>query len=102
MSIYRFIFSITDIEQESSSLIAQANQTDDRRKTAEEPDPQKELLYEKLSELPEDDQKLYRLYFIEERSQEEIAKMKGMSQNTISKKLRRIKKQLIEMCRKAV
>ena len=32
-------------------------------KTAEEPDPQKELLYEKLSELPEDDQKLYRLYF---------------------------------------
>ena len=30
-------------------------------KTAEEPDPQKELLYEKLSELPEDDQKLYRL-----------------------------------------
>lgn len=70
--------------------------------TAEEPDPQKELLYEKLSELPEDDQKLYRLYFIEERSQEEIAKMKGMSQNTISKKLRRIKKQLIEMCRKAV
>lgn len=71
-------------------------------KTAEEPDPQKELLYEKLSELPEDDQKLYRLYFIEERSQEEIAKMKGVSQNTISKKLRRIAKQLTEMCRNAV
>ena len=70
--------------------------------TAEEPDPQKELLYEKLSELPEDDQELYHLYFIEERSQEEIAKMKGVSQNTISKKLRRIKKQLTEMCRKAV
>ena len=69
---------------------------------AGEPDPQKELLYEKLSELPEDDQELYRLYFIEERSQEEIAKMKGVSQNTISKKLRRIKKQLTEMCRKAV
>ena len=71
-------------------------------KTAEEPDPQKELLYEKLSELPEDDQKLYRLYFIEERSQEEIAKMKGVSQNAIFKMLRRIKKQLIEMCRKEI
>ena len=69
---------------------------------AEEPDPQKELLYEKLSELPEDDQELYRLYFIEERSQEEIAKMKGVSQITISKKLRRIKKQLTEMCRKEI
>ena len=66
----------------------------------EEPDPQKELLYEKLSELPEDDQELYRLYFIEERSQEEIAKIMGVSQNTISKKLCRIKKKLIEMCRK--
>ena len=62
--------------------------------TTEEPDPQK------LSELPEDDQELYCLYFIEERSQEEIAKMKGVSQNTISKKLRRIKSQLTEMCRK--
>ena len=59
--------------------------------TAEEPDPQKELLYEKLSELPE-----------EGYSQEEIAEMKGVSQNTVSKKLRRIKKQLTEMCRKAV
>lgn len=70
--------------------------------TAEEPDPQKELLYEKLAGLPEDDQELYRLYFIEERSQEEIAKMKGVSQNTISKKLRRIRKQLTEMCRKEI
>ena len=70
--------------------------------TAEEPDPQKELLYEKLSELPEDDQELYRLYYTEGYSQEEIAEMKGVSQNTVSKKLRRIKKQLTEMCRKAV
>lgn len=65
--------------------------------TAEEPDPQKELLYEKLSELPEEDQELYRLYYIEEYSQEQIAKMKGVSQNTVSKKLRRIAKQLTEM-----
>lgn len=68
--------------------------------TAEQPDPQKKLFYEKLSELPDDDQELYRLYYIEEYSQEEIAKMKGVSQNTIFKKLRRIKKHLAEMCGK--
>jgi RNA polymerase sigma factor (sigma-70 family) len=70
--------------------------------TAEEPDPQKELLYEKLAELPEEDQDLYRLYFTEGYSQEEIAKKKGVSQNTISKKLRRIARQLTEMCRNEV
>ena len=32
---------------------------------AEEPDPQKELLYEKVSELPAEDQELYMLYFVE-------------------------------------
>ena len=69
---------------------------------AEEPDPLKELLYEILSRLPEEDQELYRLYYTEGYSQEEIAEMKEVSQNTISKKLRRIKKQLTEMCRKAV
>ena len=68
--------------------------------TAEEPDPQKELLYEKLAELPEEDQDLYRLYFNERYSQEEIAEMKGVSKNTISKKLRRIQKTMTEMCRK--
>lgn len=52
--------------------------------------------------LPEEDQDLYRLYYTEGYSQEEIAEMKGVSQNTISKKLRRIKKQLTEMCRKEV
>ncbi len=70
--------------------------------TTEEPDPMKELLYEKLSELPEEDQELYRLYYIEEHSQEQIAKMKGVSQNTVSKKLRRIARQLTEMCRKEI
>ena len=39
------------------------------------------------------------LYFSEGYSQEEIAKMKGVSQNTISKKIRRITKKLTEMCR---
>lgn len=66
---------------------------------AEEPDPQKELLYEKLSELPAEDQELYMLYFVEGYLQDEIAKMKGVSQNTISKKIRRITKKLTEMCR---
>ena len=70
--------------------------------TAEEPDPRKELLYEKLAELPEEDQDLYRLYFTEGYSQEEIAEKKGVSQNTISKKLRRIQKTLTEMCRKEI
>ena len=70
--------------------------------TADEPDSQKKLLYEKLSELLEEDQELYRLYYIEEYSQEQIAKMKGVSQNTVSKKLRRIAKQLTEMCRKEI
>ena len=69
---------------------------------AEEPDPQKELLYEKVSELPAGDQELYMLYFVEGYSQDEIAKMKGVSQNTISKKIRRFTKQLTEMCRKEV
>ena len=39
---------------------------------------------------------------IEEYSQEEIAKMKDVSQNTISKKLCRIKKPLTGMCRKEI
>ena len=69
---------------------------------AEEPDPQKELLYEKVSELPAEDQELYMLYFVEGYSQDEIAKMKCVSQNTISKKIRRITKQLPEMCRKEI
>ena len=71
-------------------------------KTTEESDPLKELLYEMVSMLPEEDQDLYRLYYTEGYSQEEIAEKNGVSQNTVSKKLRRIKKQLIEMCRKAV
>lgn len=68
----------------------------------EEPDPQKDLLYEKLSELPAKDQELYILYYVEGYSQEEIAGIKGVSQNTISKKIRRITKQLTEMCRKNI
>ena len=47
--------------------------------------------------------KEYRNYFKElGYSQEEIAEKKGVSQNTISKKLRRIQKTLTEMCRKEI
>lgn len=49
--------------------------------------------------MPEEDQELYSLYFIEGYSQDEIGEMKGVSQNTISKKIRRIQKMLTEMCR---
>ena len=55
-----------------------------------------------VSTLPEEDQDLYRLYYTEGYSQEEIAEMKGVSQNTISKKIRRITKKLTEMCRKEI
>lgn len=69
---------------------------------ADEPDPQKELLYKKVAELLEEDQELYRLYFIEGYSQDKIGEMKRVSQNTISKKIRRIVRQLTEMCRKEI
>ncbi|MCM1326434.1 MAG: sigma-70 family RNA polymerase sigma factor [Bacteroidales bacterium] len=69
---------------------------------AGEPDPMKDLLYEMLAELSEEDQELYLLYFVEGYSQDEIGEMKGVSQNTISKKIRRIKAQLTQMCRKEI
>ena len=69
---------------------------------AEEPDPLKEFLYEKVSELSVEDQELFRLYYIKGYLQEEIAEMKDVSQNTILKKIRRLKKQLTEMCKKEI
>ena len=71
-------------------------------KTADDQDPMKELLYEKVEELSDEYQELYRLYFIEGYTQEEIAGMKGVSQNTISKKIRKIQKELTERCRKEI
>ena len=50
-----------------------------RQKTAEESNPLKELLYEMVSMLPEEDRDLYRLYYTEGYSQEEIVEMKGVS-----------------------
>jgi RNA polymerase sigma factor (sigma-70 family) len=65
-------------------------------------DPQRDLLREKVEELPEGDRELYRLYFMEGYSQEEVAEEYGVSQNTVSKRLRRIKKVLTDECMKEI
>lgn len=49
-----------------------------------------------------EDHDLYRLYFVEGFSQDEIAEIKGVPQNTISRKIRRITKRLTEMYRKEI
>lgn len=65
----------------------------------EQLDPQKEFLYEKLEELPKESQQLYRLYYIEGWSQQKIADKMSVSQNTVSKKIRKLEANLIKMCR---
>lgn len=65
-------------------------------------DPMKELLYEMLMELPEESQQLYQLYYIDELSQQDIADVFGVSQNTISKRIRKLEATLTEMCRKNI
>lgn len=65
-----------------------------------EDDPMKELLYEMLMQLPEDSQKFYQMYYIDGLSQQDIADVFDVSQNTISKSLRELKAVLTEMCRK--
>lgn len=68
-------------------------------KTADaERDLQKELLHEKVEELPEEEQKLFFMYFIDELSQQDIADVFGVSQNTVSKRIRRLQIRLKEMC----
>ena len=68
----------------------------------DEYDPLKELLYEKLEELPQEDQKLYRMRFIEDLGQQEIADILQVSQNTVSKRIRRLQAVLTEMCREEI
>jgi RNA polymerase sigma factor (sigma-70 family) len=65
-------------------------------------DPMKELLYEMLMELPKESQQLYQLYYIDELSQQDIADVFGVSQNTISKRIRKLESMLTEMCRKNI
>ena len=66
----------------------------------EETDPQRELVYEILEQLPEETQKLYQMYFIDDLSQADIADVFNVSQNTISKRIRKLEATLTEMCRK--
>ena len=63
----------------------------------EKMDPQKEILYEMVSELPEDMQNLFTLYYIQEMSQQEIADRLGVIQSTIGRRLRRLEERLIQM-----
>ena len=60
----------------------------------------KEILYEVVEELSPAEKELYRLRYREEYSQEEIAGIMGVSQNTISKRIRKLEVKLKEQCLK--
>ena len=68
-------------------------------KTAEASDPLKDLLYEQVGNLSEEEQELYCLYFIEGFTQKEIAMFKHVSTMAISKRLRSLRGKLTAMCR---
>ena len=67
-----------------------------------EEDPQKEILYEVLGQMSEQDQQLYQMYYIEGLSQQAIAEILEVSQNTISKRVRKLEAALTEQCRKKI
>lgn len=67
-----------------------------------EDDPQKGLLYEMLLQLPEESQQLYQMYYLDGLSQQDIADVLDVSQNTISKRVRKLEAVLTEMCRKNI
>jgi RNA polymerase sigma factor (sigma-70 family) len=62
--------------------------------------PMRELLYEMLLQLPEESQQLYQMYYIDGLSQKDIADVFEISQNSVSKRLRKLTAVLTEMCRK--
>ena len=62
----------------------------------------KEILYEVVEELSPAEKELYRLRYREEYSQVEIAGIMGVSQNTISKRIRKLEVKLKEQCLKAI
>ena len=70
------------------------------RNSTEEVDPMREQVLEKVLELTDSYQELYRLYFIEGYSQAEIAHMQNVNQRTVSKKIIRIQNRLKSMLRK--
>ena len=84
---------LLEIESPEKSIYARklADMADEKM------DPQKEILYEMVSELPEDMQNLFTLYYIQEMSQQEIADRLGMIQSTIGRRLRRLEERLIQM-----
>lgn len=65
-----------------------------------EEDTMKELLYETLMQLPEESQQLYQMYYLDGLSQQDIADVFDVSQNTISKRIRKLEAVSTEMCRK--
>ena len=67
-----------------------------------EEDPHKEILYEVLGQMSKEDQQLYQMYYLEGLSQQAIAEILEVSQNTISKRVRRLEAALTEQCRKKI
>ena len=67
-------------------------------KTTDELDPIRERVFEKVLELTDSYQELFRLYYIEGYSQEEIARLQSINQKNVCIKLGKLKKHLIRMC----
>ena len=67
-----------------------------------EEDQMKELLYEMLMQLPDENRQLYQMYYLDGLSQQDIADVFEVSQNTISKRIRKLEAVLTEMCRKNI
>ena len=61
-----------------------------------------EMVREKVMELTDAYQELYRLYYIEGYSQEEIARIQNISQKNVCVKLGKLKKHLIRLCREKI
>lgn len=64
-----------------------------------ENDPYREILYEVLEELSEDEQQLYQMYYLDGLSQTDIADVLDKSQNCISKRIRKLETTLKTRCK---
>ena len=90
--------SLLDIDNVDDSLHAlQLSE-----KVAEDIDSLSELVREKVIELTVPYQELYRLYYIEGYSQEEIARLQNISQKNVCVKLGKLKKHLVKLCRERI
>lgn len=70
------------------------------RAAEEGADPMKELLHECVEEMDIDSQRLYRMYYVEDAVQAEIAKEFGISQMAVSKRLKKLEAALKKECLK--